>query len=150
MATGGAHQKGSVKGTNGGGAEADRMGHSGWVVFASVMMIFGGTMGVLEGITALRKDEVLVVNSHYAYTFDTTGWGWIHLILGILVVLAGIALFRGALWARVTAVFLAGLAMIANFLWLPYFPLWAIVLIGINAFVIWAVCTSGSRSARVR
>lgn len=115
---------------------------SGWVVFAAVMMIFGGTMSILEGITAILRDDVLVVTRNYAYTFNTTSWGWVHLGLGILVVLAGLALFGGALWARVVAVFIAGVSMIFQFMWLPHYPLWALVLIAIDAFVIWAVCTS--------
>ena len=68
-----------------------------------------------------------------------------HLILGALVVIAGVALFGGAVWARGVGVVLAGLAMIANFLWLPYYPFWAIVLIAIDIFVIWALCAGTTR-----
>jgi|SRR5882757_8940299 len=133
----------------GGGRGGGGIARSGWVLFAGVMMIFGGTMAILEGIAAIRKDDVLVVTTNYAYSFDTTSWGWVHLGLGIVVILAGLALFTGALWARAIAVLLAGLAMIANFLWIPYYPFWAIVLIAINAFVIWAVCTTGGRQAHL-
>ncbi len=68
-----------------------------------------------------------------------------HLSLGVLVVLAGAALFTGAMWARVVGITLAGLSMIANFMWLPYYPVWAIVLIAVDAFVIWALCVGISR-----
>jgi hypothetical protein len=114
---------------------------SGWVVFAAVMMIFGGTMSILEGVTAILKDDVLVVTRNYAYTFNTTSWGWLHLALGIVVVCAGLALFSGALWSRIAAVLIAGASMVFQFMWLPHYPLWALVLIAIDAFVIWAVCT---------
>jgi hypothetical protein len=121
---------------------------SSWIAFAAVMMIFGGAMAIMEGIAAIAKDDVFVVNRNYAYTFNLTSWGWIHLVLGVLVVLAGIALFSGSLWARVTGVVLAGLSMVANFMWLPYYPVWAIVLIAVDAFVIWALCVGTGRQTR--
>jgi hypothetical protein len=121
---------------------------SSWTTFAAVMMIFGGVMAIIEGAAAIAKDDVFVTNRNYAYKFDLTSWGWIHLILGILVVLAGLALFRGSLWARVVGVFLAGLSLIANFMWIPYYPFWAFVLIAVDVFVIWALCTATSRELR--
>ncbi|TJZ55496.1 hypothetical protein FCH28_09065 [Streptomyces piniterrae] len=114
---------------------------TGWTVFAAVLMVFGGFMAILQGISAIAKDEVFVTTTNYVFKFNLTGWGWVHLILGIVVVLAGVALFSGALWARVVGVIIAGLAMIANFLWIPYYPFWALTLIVVDAFVIWALCT---------
>ncbi|GGY41971.1 DUF7144 family membrane protein [Streptomyces tanashiensis] len=119
---------------------------SGWVVFAAVLMIIGGLMALFSGIAAVAKDDVFAVTRNYVFEFDLTGWGWIHLIIGALLTLAGFALFTGATWARVVGVGLAGLAMLANFLWIPYAPFWAIVLIAINAFVIWALCIAPSPS----
>lgn len=143
-------RRGNVDSAGGGSSRGGAgIGRSGWIVFAAAMMIFGGTMAILEGIAAIRKDDVLVVTSNYAYTFNTTSWGWLHLALGIVVVIAGLSLFTGATWARFVAIFVAGLSMIANFMWIPYYPFWALVLIAINAFVIWAVCTTGGRHAHV-
>lgn len=120
---------------------------SGWTVFAAVLMIFGGAMAILQGISAIAKSNVFIVTPNYSYSFSIAGWGWIHLILGILVVLAGIALFSGALWARVVGVVLAGFSMIANFLWLPRYPFWAIVIIAVDIFIIWALCAGDSRES---
>ncbi|MFJ7067701.1 hypothetical protein [Streptomyces sp. NPDC101115] len=120
---------------------------TGWTVFAAVMMIFGGAMAIFEGIAAIAKDDLIVVTRDYTFKMNTTGWGWIHLILGILIVLAGMALFAGAMWARVVGIALAGLAMLANFLWIPYYPFWAIMLIAIDAVVIWALCAGTTRTA---
>jgi hypothetical protein len=121
---------------------------SGWLVFAAVLMTFGGLMTLFAGIAAIANDDVFVSTRNYVFAFDLTGWGWIHLIMGVVITLAGMALFQGATWARVVGVGLAGLAMLANFLWLPYTPLWAIVLIALNAFVICALCTAPSPSER--
>ncbi|WP_329113437.1 DUF7144 family membrane protein [Streptomyces sp. NBC_01353] len=113
---------------------------SGWMLFAAVIMIFGGVMMLLGGISALAKDDVFLATRNYVYELDLTGWGWVHLILGIVITLAGIALFSGATWARVVGVMLAGLSMIANFMWLPYTPWWALLIIALDVVVIWALC----------
>ncbi|MFC9947829.1 DUF7144 family membrane protein [Streptomyces pratensis] len=141
-----------------GSVSGERTGHdvtggrksaaSGWTVFAAVMMIFGGAMAIFEGIAAIAKDDLFVTTRNYVFQFSLTGWGWVHLILGIVVVLAGCALFSGALWARAVGVLLAGLLAVANFLWLPYYPFWSIVLIAINVFVIWALCVGPHRDGR--
>ncbi|MER5502419.1 MULTISPECIES: hypothetical protein [unclassified Streptomyces] len=112
----------------------------GWTAFAAVLMIFGGAMTIFEGIAAIAKDDVFVVARDYLFRFNLTGWGWIHLILGIVILIAGCALFTGAAWARVVGIVIAGLSGLANFLWLPYYPFWALVLIAINVFIIWALC----------
>ncbi|WP_405935673.1 hypothetical protein OG338_02030 [Streptomyces sp. NBC_00726] len=121
---------------------------TGWTAFAAVLMIFGGIMAVFQGISAIAKDDVFVTTRNYVFQFNLTGWGWIHLILGIVIVLAGCALFTGALWARVVGVILAGLGALANFAWLPHYPLWSLVLIAIDVFIIWALCTDGTGRAK--
>lgn len=103
-------------------------------------MIFGGIMAIFEGIAAIAKDDIFVTTRNFTYQFSLTGWGWVHMILGIVIALAGFALFTGAMWARVVGVVLAGLSAVANFVWLPYQPVWSIVLITIDAFIIWALC----------
>ncbi|KQX09351.1 hypothetical protein ASC82_25825 [Streptomyces sp. Root431] len=118
------------------------MAVGGWVVFAAVLMIFVGLMTLFQGIAAIAKDDVFVTTRNYVYQFSLSGWGWVHLILGIIMVLAGLALFKGALWARFVGVALAGLGMIANFMWLPYYPFWAMLLIAIDVIVIWALCAA--------
>jgi hypothetical protein len=135
---------------NSGYSSGPPLWRSGWILFAAVMMIFGGVMSILEGIAAIAHDDVLVVTHGYAYQFNVTSWGWIHLVLGCLVVLAGLSLIRGALWARLVGIFLAGLSVVANFIWLPHYPLWAIVLIAIDVFVIWALATADSHGHQTR
>lgn len=115
----------------------------GFTVFAAVMMIIGGIMQAMQGLVALVNDTFYVVGEEYLFQFDVTSWGWIHLLLGIVVGLAGFALLSGATWARAVAVVLASLAIVANFLWLPYYPLWSMVLIALDVFVIWAVTVHG-------
>ncbi|MCX2922313.1 hypothetical protein [Streptomyces sp. NEAU-W12] len=118
-----------------------------WTAAAAVLMTFGGIMAIFQGIAAIAEDDVFVTTSNFTYAFSLTGWGWVHLILGALVLAAGLALFSGAVWARVTGIALAGMSMIANFVWLPYAPVWSIVLIVIDGFIIWALCSPRRETA---
>ncbi|MFE7355086.1 hypothetical protein ACFU8Q_18280 [Streptomyces sp. NPDC057543] len=120
---------------------------SGTTILAAALMILGGAMAICEGIAALAKGHLFVVTRHYLFEFSLTGWGWVHLILGIALVLGGLAVLGGALWARFFGVAVAGLGAIANFLWVPYYPLWALVLVIINIIVVWALCMGMHREA---
>jgi hypothetical protein len=108
-------------------------------VFAGVMMIVGGGFQALEALAAIVNDKYLVVLPEYIYAFDLTAWGWIHLVIGLALVAIGICLLMGQGWARVAGIVVAGLAALANFTWLPYSPLWAIIVIAIDVLVIWAL-----------
>ncbi|RVW04552.1 DUF7144 family membrane protein [Rhodococcus spongiicola] len=108
---------------------------------AAVILVTVGILQILQGISALIKDDVFVVGPDYIYQFDLTAWGWIHLIIGAVVVLVGLALMTGAMWARVAAIAIAALSIIANFLWIPWYPLWSILIIALDVVVIWAVAT---------
>ena len=116
----------------------------GWTVFAATMMIIIGLADVFYGIAAIAKDNYFVVSTNYLYKFNTTAWGWIHLVLGLLVLVAGFALFSGATWARVVGIAVAGLSLIGNFLAIPVQPVWSIVIIAVDVAVIWALCAPTS------
>ena len=111
----------------------------GLALFAGVMMIVAGIFAVFEGIAALFNDKVYVNTPQYIYAFDLTAWGWIHLLLGVLVGLAGVAVIRGQAWGRFTGIALAGLSLIANFMFLPHYPLWSILIIALDVAIIWVL-----------
>ena len=114
----------------------------GVTVFAGVMMIVGGAFQAFEALAAIVNDKYLVVLPNYIYSFDLTAWGWIHLIIGLALVVIGVCLLRGQGWARIAGIVVAGIAALANFTWLPYAPLWAIIVIAIDVLVIWALISS--------
>ena len=116
----------------------------GWITFAGVTMIMVGIFEALNGIVGIVNDDFFVKTRHYTYNLSTTSWGWIHLILGIIVLLAGVGLFTGNLAARIVAVTIAMLSTVANFLWLPYYPVWAVVIISFNIAIIWALTAHGN------
>jgi len=103
-------------------------------------MIIQGVLDILQGSAAAARDHIYIAVHHYTFEFNLTSWGWIHIILGALLVLTGACLLRGALWARAVGIALAGLAVIANFMWLPYTPLWAMIGVALGLFVIWSLC----------
>ena len=122
----------------------------GLVAFAAVMLLIAGVLAIFRGIMAIAKDAVFVSTPNYVFRWDLTGWGWVHLVLGVVAVAAGVGLFSLSLWSRVLGVFVASLLITANFLTIPYYPLWSITVMAIAAFVIWGLCVvhpdDGSRS----
>jgi hypothetical protein len=123
--------------------EASGRDESGWAVggalFAGVIMILIGAFHAVEGLVAIIDDQFFVVTRNYTFEFDVTGWGWIHLIGGIVVGLGGAYVFSGKTWARVLGITLAVLSAIANFFFVPYYPFWSILMIALAVWVIWAL-----------
>ena len=115
----------------------------GWTVFAAWVLILVGIWDAIAGLVAIVNDEFYVVTREYVFQFDATTWGWIKLIWGIIVVLAGIGLFSGAVWARTVGVIVAVLSAIVNFAWLPWYPIWGIIIIAVDVAVIWALTAHG-------
>ncbi|MER5931338.1 hypothetical protein [Streptomyces sp. NPDC002054] len=114
----------------------------GGTLFAGVLLTVMGVFSIFEGIAALANDEVYLRVGDYVFKADLTTWGWIHLILGILALVVGFAILKGASWGRIAGIVLAALSAIAHFLWLPYQPVWALIAIAIAVFIIWALCTN--------
>jgi hypothetical protein len=115
----------------------------GFILFAAIMLIMAGIFQAFDGLVALFNDTFYVTTREYVFQFDVTAWGWIHLILGVVVALAGWGLLSGRTWARVLGITVAVLSAIANFLWLPYYPFWALTIITLDVFVIWAIAVHG-------
>jgi hypothetical protein len=111
----------------------------GWTVFAAVMLMISGIGNILEGIAQIVRGSYFVTLPNYAYNLSVHSWGWIHLIAGIVVFLAGAALLADKTWARVVGVTFASLSLFMNLVYLPFFPVWSIVVIAVDAFVIWAL-----------
>jgi hypothetical protein len=120
---------------------------SGWAIggiaFAGSIMVLIGAFQFIQGLAAIIDDEFFVVTANYTFDLDTTAWGWIHMILGILLLVTGFGLFARSGWAVMTAIVLAMLSALSNFFFIPFYPFWAIVVIALNVFVIWALTRPG-------
>lgn len=110
---------------------------------AAIILIIGGVCHAMQGFVGIATNEFYVTTQKWIFQFDVTTWGWIHVIVGVVAVIAGVGLFSGAVWARTLAVFVASVSIIANFLWLPYYPIWAVLIIAFDMFVIWALTAHG-------
>ena len=122
----------------------------GWAAFAGIMLMMTGFFHVLSGLVAIFDDTFYVVGREYIFEFDVTTWGWTHLIWGLIVVAAGFGIFSGNVLARTLGVFAAGLSMLVNFTWLPYYPVWSALMIAIAVAVIWALTVHGRDIAQTR
>ncbi len=115
--------------------------------FAGVLLIVVGAFQALEGLSAIIRNDLLLVTPNYLYKFNVAGWGWIHLLVGLALVAVGVALLSGAIWARIVGIGIAVLSAIAQFLSLPYYPVWAILVIALDVGVIWALTVHDPRAA---
>ena len=122
-------------------------GPSGWsvgfTVFAAVMMLMGGAWQALAGLIAIFENEFYVATRNYLFELDATTWGWIHLVLGLIVAFAGWGILSGKTWARVVGITVAALSATANFLFIPYYPFWSILIITVDILLIWALAAHG-------
>jgi len=115
----------------------------GWTYFAAMMMILIGIFHALAGLVAILDDEFYVTTRNYVLQFDTTQWGWIHLIVGVLVALSGGWLLKGSVFARTIGVIMALVSAVTGFAWIPYYPVWGILFVAIAVSVIWALTAHG-------
>jgi hypothetical protein len=127
---------------------ADRPAVSGWAVggiaFAGVMLMMIGFFQGIAGLTAIIDDEFFIVTQNYTFDLDVSAWGWIHLLLGVLLVATGFGLLARQAWAGVMAIVLAVLSAVANFFFIPYYPFWSLLVIALNVWVIWALTRPGA------
>ncbi|APE22619.1 MULTISPECIES: DUF7144 family membrane protein [Streptomyces] len=114
---------------------------AGGTLFAGVLMLVTGFMDIFQGIAGIAEDDVYTRVGDYVFKFNLTTWGWIHLILGVIVAIAGYGILKGAEWGRVAGIALASLNVLFQFLFLPYQPWWALFSMAISVFVIWALAT---------
>ena len=118
-------------------------GWVGWVYFASAMMLIVGGMQAIAGLVALFKDDYYVVTESSILAFNYSTWGWVHLGIGVLLIAAGLAAGAGKVWGRTVGVLLAVLSALANIAFLSSYPIWSIIAIVVNVFVIYALTIHG-------
>ncbi|GEK00961.1 MULTISPECIES: hypothetical protein [unclassified Streptomyces] len=114
----------------------------GLMLFAAVMLMIAGVIDIFRGIMGIAADDVFVATRGYVFRFDLTGWGWVTLILGAVAVVVSLGLFQTTKWARISGIVIAGLIILANFLSLPYSPLWSTLMIAFAGVAIWAMCVA--------
>ena len=122
---------------------------AGYAAFAGVVLVMIGFFQAVAGLVAIVNDEFYVVGQEYIFQFDVTTWGWIHLLVGIVVLISGFGIFSGNAAARTVGVIVAAISGLAAFAWLPWYPVWAVVIIALDVAVIWALTAHGRDLAQV-
>jgi hypothetical protein len=115
----------------------------GYAVFAAAMLMLVGAFHFMAGLVGIVDDDFYVATGNWVFEFDVTTWGWIHMIGGVLVVLAGLSVLKGHMYGRIVGTFVAAASALVNFAWLPYQPWWSILMIGLSIAVIWALTVHG-------
>jgi hypothetical protein len=110
-------------------------GWVGWVAFAAFMMILSGFFQAFVGLTAILKNDFFVVTNNYLITVNITTWGWVHLIMSLVLIAAGYAVMSGKVWGRTVGVVLAVLSAVANLAFVPYYPIWSLLIITVDVLV---------------
>ena len=121
---------------------------SGLSVFAASLMMVLGVFQFFEGLVAVVDGNDFLLNTkNYVVQFDASTWGWTHMILGLVVAATGLFILTGNRLARGVGVAIVSLSALANFLWIPYYPLWALTVLALDVAVIWALtnATLGDR-----
>lgn len=125
-------------------------GWVGWIWFAAVMMVVDGVFNIIHGLTAIFNDQIFVDVRGWTLLFDLTGWGWIHVIIGILLIVVGIALGTGSGWARIVGVILVSINAIAQMMSIPFYPWWSLLAIVLDGFILYALIVHGEEAQKVR
>jgi len=126
------------------GSSPDQTAWTGWVVFASFMMIMVGVFQAVEGLVALFDDGFYhVTRSGLVVNVDYNVWGWTHLLLGALLILSGVGVLAGNIVARAVAVVLASLSALVNLVFIEAYPIWAVIIITVDVLVIYALIVHG-------
>jgi hypothetical protein len=117
------------------------------VVFAATMMMIVGIWQAISGLVAIFGHVWYTVPANYSFNWSLNTWGWFYLFLGIIVALAGLALFSGKTWAALFAIFIASFSAITNFFYIPYYPFWSIIVIALDVFIIWSIAKVAAASS---
>ena len=125
-------------------------GWVGWVFFSGIMLVMLGAFSAIMGFTALFKDSYYWVSSgNLLVKVDYTGWGWAHLILGLIAVAAGLGVMAGRMWARVLGIGFAVLSALVNIAFVAAYPLWSLTMIALDVVVIVALAVHGAEAKKI-
>jgi cytochrome c oxidase subunit IV len=114
-----------------------RTGASGWAFFVGILLFMVGVFNVIWGLAALIDDKSLTVSGQGVIVWDLTTWGWIHLLLGIVLIGTAVGLFAGRGWARWTAIFFVMVNAFGQIVWIPVHPLWTVLIITLDIIIIY-------------
>jgi hypothetical protein len=117
---------------------------SGWIGFAAIMLLIGGTFAIIDGVVGLSRSSVYVNGSRYIFS-DARTWAWIILVLGILLLLAGFSVAAGGAFGRWFGIFAAALYGLGELGAAPHYPLWSLTMFAVSVMIIYALSVYGGK-----
>lgn len=121
-------------------------GWVGWVYFAGILMLVRSFFQAFLGIVALTQNDFYLVTSDKIAVFNFTAWGWVHLAASVILLTAAFSVFQGGMWGRVVGSLMTGLALVANLIFLPAYPIWALIAIVIDVLILYALVVRGNEA----
>ncbi len=118
-------------------------GWAGWAAFAGLLMVLAGFFQVLVGISAIVRNTVYFVGPYNILSVDIANWGWLHLLLAILLLGAGLSVLKGNAYGRVVGVILAAISAVVNMAFIPAYPVWSILVMVVDIVIIYALVVHG-------
>lgn len=107
--------------------------------YFGVLLLLSGVLSILQGIAGIAKDRLFGVPRYYEYRFDLTSWGWIHLVVGVALVIVGVGVLRAMSWGRAAGVTTASISLVTQFMFIPYYPLWSISVMALDLIILWGL-----------
>ena len=120
---------------------------AGWVIFASTMLVVVGTFNLIQGLVAIFDDERLVIVANKLIAVDLTGWGWLTLIFGVVMIITGFGLLTVRTWARITAIVIVALHALAQMSSLGAYPVWSLLMITLDTVLLYALTVRWSAAS---
>lgn len=121
-------------------------GWVGWIFFAGMLLLVVGLFQSIAGFVALFQEDMYLVTASNLLVFDYSQWGWIHILWGIILILSSFSLMAGQLWGRIFGVFLASVSALANFAFMPAYPVWSMIIIAMDILIIYAITVHGGET----
>ncbi|MEU0600061.1 hypothetical protein ABZ484_17735 [Streptomyces sp. NPDC006393] len=106
---------------------------------AGAMMTLSGSFSILMGVSGIAQDSLFATSSHYTYWFDLTTWGVIHLVVGVLLVITGLAVLADKSWGRGAGAAVVAASLITQFMFVPHYPAWAIPMMALDLLILFAL-----------
>src|SRR5262245_32373498 len=126
---------------------------TGWKSFAGIIMIVVGFFNALDGMIAIINANRLqgATNGHanLPITTNLQTWGWLVLIIGVILIWAGFGVFSGATWARTVGIFVCSFNLVVQFAYTAHYPLWSLLVITIDILIIYGLVVHGAPDEQV-
>jgi hypothetical protein len=129
---------------------SEATGWVGWIVFAGTLLLLDGIFQFIIGlVSAFNNQWFAVMGQSHTLVWSYATWGWIQMLIGVVLAAVGLSLFSGSMFGRVMGVLIAGLSAIANLAFIGVYPIWSLVVIAVDILVMYALIVHGGEMRQI-